>query len=297
MKINFKEIVLLTFSITTPAFGLETSPSVAPEECGQLEAFFSNYNLNIPKCCSEEFKCENNHVTEMTLRIHDPIDIDFSSFPKLPNLKYLALDGPIFKDSVLPSALFELPQLDTLHVMQSNIVSLNIPNTCNLKLLSVYRGNLNSFPEEVKNCKNLETLDLSYNNIQSLPDDISDFKNLKELLLINSQLTSLPDSIFDLKLKKLHLNLNQNLKTEIYKFATTIDECSLDRSITCYEPGTCTRIVDDPETSNPKVINESDFEKCLPKKKFRKKWFSCYIWWSAYSFNFINYRLLLHETM
>ncbi|WP_417917053.1 COR domain-containing protein [Candidatus Electronema sp. JC] len=85
----------------------------------------------------------------------------------------------------LPSELFQLTNLTSLHL---------------------YRNQLSSLPSELFQLTNLNWLDLEGNCLTLLPPEIVQLKNLTELYLSGNQLTSLPPEIVQLtNLKELYL--------------------------------------------------------------------------------------------
>jgi len=259
---NFLGIILLLLSIISLVY--------SKKECKELQDFFELEDSKLPCCDGKIMKCEGDLVTEIEIWGLQDMNLppkDFSTFPKLQNLKNFVVEGIKFQDGVIPQSFFELQSLKNIDIMKSNVKSLNIPNTCSLEFLHIYYSSLEEFPSGIANCKNLEDLDLSGNNIGKIPDDIGELKKLKILRLINSNLSEISDKLFDLNLETLHLNDNKLLKPKIYKFKSPVKECSFDESnISCYEEGACSTIIDNPKGKPPKNLDSSNFKQCTETK-------------------------------
>ncbi|ORX51738.1 L domain-like protein [Piromyces finnis] len=254
------------------------------QDCALVTDFFDNYmisnnrelNPKVPECCKSSDKshyinCNNENITEMTLRWSKSIEnIDFSTFPELPYLEKLILEGEIFKDGVLPSVFFKMPRLKEFHVVNSNIKSIpsDIPSTCPLELLDLYNNKFNGFATSITNCSNLKYLDLSVNSVGSIPDDIGKLENLETLYIGSTQLTSLSNEVFKFNLKEFDLSGNPNLSIKLNNFGKKIETCDLrDTKITCYEPGTCESIIKVPaEKEGEPSIYYSESELSFLKK-------------------------------
>ncbi|ORX51737.1 hypothetical protein BCR36DRAFT_369650 [Piromyces finnis] len=64
---------------------------------------------------------------------------------------------------------------------------------------------------------------------------------------------SFPEEILkSSNLKAFHMNKNSNLKIDFYKFKNTIDGCTFDIDIDCYQYEKCSAIYTDPEKKKRK---------------------------------------------
>jgi len=145
--------------------------------------------------------------------------IDFSTYPLLPKLERILLEGHILKDDIIPGRFFEMPNLKQLNITHAAATSLpEIPDNCSLECLNLYKNSIRGFPTSILKCSNLKFLDLARNNIGIIPGDISKLENLEYLYVGVNNLTSLSEKIFSLKLKEFDLDGNPNLTTKIYNF-------------------------------------------------------------------------------
>ncbi|ORX51736.1 hypothetical protein BCR36DRAFT_411712 [Piromyces finnis] len=139
-----------------------------------------------------------------------------------------------------------MPKLKELHAINSNIKSIpnDIPSSCSLELLDLYKNEFNGFPSSITKCSNLNYLDMSINNLSSIPDDISKLKNLEILYIGQTKLKSLSNEIFKLNLNELDLDGNPDLSIEIRNFGKQVNQCDLRNiNVICYEPGTCKKLI------------------------------------------------------
>jgi len=263
MKLILLILILLSVNII-----MSIGSQVNLEECINLSLYFNRYlNVILPNCCeSNDIICDaNGKITTLKLNITTPLTLDFTDFPVLSSLQELVLDNINVKDGEFPYQLMSYQNLKKIHIIRSNIRAVKrIPKTCTIESLSLYKCELTDFPSDVLNCSNLKSLDLSNNDIRTIPEDISKFKDLEELILINSNLNSLPNSIYNLNLKKLYINANNHMDFKFYKFNNQIEECSLgNTNVSCYEPGACKKIIDNPEDMyGAKEINDDKIVHC-----------------------------------
>jgi len=281
---NFSIIILFLINII-PIFGQTTEDSNS-QDCQNLMNFFNSYTqsvghkLNIPACCDDSkdyhyIVCENGSVTAIELRMNRFNEqIDFSNFPILPNLRYILFEGHIFKDGILPSRFFDLPKLEDLEILSSNIavVPENINKDCPLHKLNLYNNTISGFPNQILDY-DLKFLDLSRNGeIKTIPSKIKNLKNLEILYIGMTGLTSMSEEIFNLEnLRELDLDGNPELSTKIYNFGKKLDSCDFrNTNIICYEPGTCDKIIVQEEPFRKfNYDNDNTFEKCTDTFKGR----------------------------
>jgi hypothetical protein len=283
---NFSIIILFLITII-PIFGQTTEDSNS-QDCQNLMNFFNSYiqsvghQLNIPACCDDSkdyhyIVCENGSVTAIELRMNRFNEqIDFSNFPILPNLRKILFEGHIFKDGVLPSRFFDLPKLEDLEILSSNIavVPENINKDCPLHKLNLYNNTINGFPNQILDY-DLKFLDLSRNEeIKTIPSKIKNLKNLEILYIGMTGLTSMSEEIFNLEnLREFDLDGNPELSTKIYNFGKKLDSCDFrNTNIICYEPGTCDKIIVQEEPFRKfNYDNDNTFEKCTDTFKGREE--------------------------
>jgi internalin A len=121
------------------------------------------------------------------------------------NLSYLGLIE-------LPERLFELTQLQTLHLDNNQLTELpeRIGDLVQLQTLNLDRNQLTQLPERIGDLAQLQTLDRTGNQLTQLPERIGDLVQLQTLNLDRNQLTQLPERIGDLaQLERLFLTGNQ----------------------------------------------------------------------------------------
>ncbi|KAL6592167.1 L domain-like protein [Neocallimastix californiae] len=205
------------------------------EDCEKVMNFFTNYEqqvgheLKIPDCCDNSRKvhyitCENGYITA------------------------IVFEGHLFKDGILPSRFFDIPKLEDLEIMSSNLKSIpeNINTNCPLTKLSIYNNTVEGFPNQILKFKKLKYLNLSRNEgIGTIPEGINNLENLETLYIGVTGLKSMHENIFDLKnLRDFDLDGNPDLKTRILNFGKPLDSCDLRNvNIECYQSGTCEKII------------------------------------------------------
>lgn len=116
--------------------------------------------------------------------------------------------------TVLPSELFNLTELEELHLQGNRIEHLptEIGQLTNLKDLKLSCNLLNKLPSSIGNLKNLETLTIWMNNLIEVPPEIGLLQNLKGLDLSCNPLHKIPEELTMLThLKKLYLTEMENL--------------------------------------------------------------------------------------
>ncbi len=112
----------------------------------------------------------------------------------------------------LPQSLFQLTQLQTLHLYNNQLNELpkEIGQLKNLNELYLRYNQLSELPKEIGQLENLQELDLDDNQLSELPKEIAQLKNLQTLDLRENQLNELPKEIAQLKnLQTLYLYKNQ----------------------------------------------------------------------------------------
>jgi hypothetical protein len=279
-------IIILFLINTISIFGQKTE-DINSQDCKNLMNFFDSYTqsvghkLNIPACCDDSRKyhyivCENGSVTAIELRMNKFNEqIDFSNFPILPNLRRLLFEGHIFKDGILPTRFFDLPKLEDLEILSSNIavVPENLNKDCPLNRLNLYNNTINGFPNSILNY-DLKFLDLSYNKeIQTIPSNIKNLKNLEIFYAGTTGLTNMSEEIFNLEsLREFDLDGNPKLSTKIYNFGRKIETCDFRNiNVLCYEPGTCEKIIVQEEPFRKfNYDNDNIYKKCTDSFKSRK---------------------------
>ncbi|MGH1338030.1 MAG: leucine-rich repeat domain-containing protein [Aureispira sp.] len=100
----------------------------------------------------------------------------------------------------LPSALFELKDLETLTLESNSFDSIpsNLGELTNLKELNLKSTGIKSLPESIGQLKQLEVLNLSYcHHLKALPKAIGELTNLKKLVLWRYK-GEIPESITQL---------------------------------------------------------------------------------------------------
>eukprot|EP00833_Pecoramyces_ruminatium_P015236 jgi/Orpsp1_1/1189268/evm.model.d7180000070723.1 len=174
--------------------------------------FFDDTNVNLEEyinlCCDgQTINCENGKITTMKIDFaqynKNGIDIDYSTFPLFSRLKVLELKN-IYNDfdnsNTLPTRFFELPSLETLNIISSNIkiIPENIPKSP-VKTINLEENFIDIFPYQFKKLQNLKVLNISNNKITgSLTNEISEFPVLYELLINNNMMSGelyIPGSI------------------------------------------------------------------------------------------------------
>jgi Leucine-rich repeat (LRR) protein len=129
----------------------------------------------------------------------------------LKNLKLLSLKLSGLKGDL--RALFNLPQLETLKILQTPLKTLHLPLgtlLSPLRSLTLKDCALQELPEEISALTHLEVLELAENQLTQLPLSFSHLKNLKRLNLDHNQFKKFPDHIK--KIPSLtHLSIDENL--------------------------------------------------------------------------------------
>jgi len=272
---NFKFLILLAYYIILVLCEetkqtKQTEQTVQSEDCKKINSFLDPYRKLIqkeyPPCCgnwrNNYIKCdEKGQITDMVWRYtSEKQSIDFSTFPVLPKLKSIILEGSMFKDGILPNEVFKQPSLENLEIVNSNVKTIpSVTQSCRIQKLDLYNNEIESFPSSIINCSKINTLDLSYNDIGTIPSDISKLTNLRVLYIGMSNVKSIPKSIFDMNFDTIDLNGNPNLKTKIYNFASKVKECDFrETDIICYQPGSCEKLIIG--ENNGTVQYSTDFE-------------------------------------
>jgi len=115
----------------------------------------------------------------------------------------LLLNGPNFGGE-LPSSLFQLKNLNTIHIQENLGKEWSLPAKVEVgddtqleRLLLVQNSFTGNIPSWVAQLKRLETLDLSNNKFQGgIPDAIGDLSSVKYLNLMGNNLTeTIPSSL------------------------------------------------------------------------------------------------------
>ncbi|MCJ8311600.1 MAG: hypothetical protein HRU38_02700 [Saccharospirillaceae bacterium] len=115
--------------------------------------------------------------------INNTIDIDFSFFPSLQNLKLVNVN------IINKYSIANLKSLQSIYIENSNIDSLDFLTGLELKEIAIKRSKLESF-DLIENINNLKSIDFWDNNI----NDISNMENIEDLEFIdlaNKQITSI----------------------------------------------------------------------------------------------------------
>ncbi|KAL6600687.1 hypothetical protein LY90DRAFT_511509 [Neocallimastix californiae] len=199
----------------------------------------------------------------------ESINVDYSNFPILPNLKELEIIN--MHNKAFPSILFNLPHLEVLKISNSNITEFSNEVNSQSPIKEIYLDNdqINNFPYQFNKLPNLKYLNLNNNEIKelskdtgsfssiekielnnnldlfSLPEEISDLIHLQVLDLGKTDLIELPNNIFKLSnLKSFNISFIPDLNAKIINFGSTIDECNFENTtISCYQPDTCKKII------------------------------------------------------
>lgn len=93
------------------------------------------------------------------------------------------------------SKIFSLLKQTSLSFQDVTHIPEMIGNLPNLEILQIMLSNIQSLPESIGNLKNLNILNLSRNRLTSLPESIGNLSKLERLYLSKNRLTSLPESI------------------------------------------------------------------------------------------------------
>jgi len=144
------------------------------------------------------------------------------NMPRLYSLSLL-LNGPNFGGE-LPSSLFQLKNLNTIHIQDNLGKEWSLPANVEVnddtkleRLLLVRNSFTGNIPSWIAQLNRLQTLDLSNNNFDgAIPDAIGDLSAIKYINLIENNLTeSIPSSLGNLpSIEVLSLGKNQ-LKGEL----------------------------------------------------------------------------------
>ncbi len=146
------------------------------------------------------------------------LDGDIEDFPRIGHpwekLRILSLNWPSFKGDI--SAVFALPSLENLKIIQTPIRRLTLPLgqiASTMKSLTMKSCGLKELPEEFSMLIHLQELNLSGNELHSLPKSFPFLTELRRLNLDQNNFEFFPDLIR--KMKKLsHLSLDGNQFSE-----------------------------------------------------------------------------------
>lgn len=166
------------------------------------------------------------------------------------NIKHVNLYGQNFKSGRIPSSIFNLTNLNTLHLGKTHIkqISYKIKSLTNLIYLDLHDNEITdltpccslskltflnlsynmitNIPCEIQNLSKLKELRLDFNDIETISPDIGKISSLKILSLNANILTSIPKTIQNLRLTQLYLDVN-NLKCVCECIPDTIEKLSL----------------------------------------------------------------------
>jgi len=125
----------------------------------------------------------------------------------------------------LPRKVFRFKNLQDIDIERSPKLNWektlrHISHFSELKKLSLYSNNVNSYPDEIGNIKQLTTLSVGNDSIKSLPSTISQLENLQELHISNCPQIELSSLFY-------HLSGLHNL-TELWLFADSLKTIPLE---------------------------------------------------------------------
>ncbi|KAG4095838.1 L domain-like protein [Neocallimastix lanati (nom. inval.)] len=266
--------------------------------CNEIDNVINFINSNIISrnfTCNDDFiKCNNEHVVEITIHFTSAVKtkvdvIDYSQFPKLPELKKLIFEGNLFK-SIFPKTFLDadyFPSLEYIELQKSNISE--IPEIENSKSpvneINLSLNQLSKFPTQLIHLENLKKLVLNNNKIGSLdnleecdleelsirineidtisPDFFEDLPALKKLDISSNKIKELPISLYKLQyLTELDISENTQLNAQIAGFDSKISKCNFkNTNIDCFDVGTCIIIDDDGNQNQYKTCPKEVIDK------------------------------------
>ncbi|KAL6628702.1 L domain-like protein, partial [Neocallimastix sp. 'constans'] len=267
--------------------------------CNEIDNVINFINSNIISrnfTCNDDFiKCNNEHVVEITIHFTSAVKtkvdvIDYSQFPKLPELKKLIFGGNLFK-GIFPKTFLDadyFPSLEYIELQKSNISE--IPEIENSKSpvneINLSLNQLSKFPTQLIHLENLKKLVLNNNKIGSLdnleeecdleelsirineidtisPDFFEDLPALKKLDISSNKIKELPISLYKLQyLTELDISENTQLNAQIAGFDSKISKCNFkNTNIDCFDVGTCIIIDDDGNQNQYKTCPKEVIDK------------------------------------
>ncbi|ORY70570.1 L domain-like protein [Neocallimastix californiae] len=266
--------------------------------CNEIDNVINFINSNIISrnfTCNDDFiKCNNEHVVEITIHFTSAVKtkvdvIDYSQFPKLPELKKLIFEGNLFK-GIFPKTFLDadyFPSLEYIELQKSNISE--IPEIENSKSpvneINLSLNQLSKFPTQLIHLENLKKLVLNNNKIGSLdnleecdleelsirineidtisPDFFEDLPALKKLDISSNKIKELPISLYKLQyLTELDISENTQLNAQIAGFDSKISKCNFkNTNIDCFDVGTCIIIDDDGNQNQYKTCPKEVIDK------------------------------------
>jgi Leucine-rich repeat (LRR) protein len=162
-----------------------------------------------------------NHISELKITGSTNSFQAMQYTSQLSNLNRLQFSN--YLDSILPSEIQNLSQLEYLEFDKSKLYSLP-PEIGKLENLQEFKASTNwgqsiNIPKEIGQLKKLKKIDFGWSNIKKLPNEIGGLTSLKELNLWGSDLTNVPSSIGNLQnLETLYLSGNNLTKLPIELF-------------------------------------------------------------------------------
>jgi Leucine-rich repeat (LRR) protein len=217
LPVNIDKLKIEDFSLG----GYKNSFSVFPYQIFKIKTLKSIglFNIKIDKF-PEEISLLN-HISELKITGSTNSFQAMQYTSQLSNLNRLQFSN--YLDSILPSEIQNLSQLEYLEFDKSKLYSLP-PEIGKLENLQEFKASTNwgqsiNIPKEIGQLKKLKKIDFGWSNIKKLPNEIGGLTSLKELNLWGSDLTNVPSSIGNLQnLETLYLSGNNLTKLPIELF-------------------------------------------------------------------------------